>query len=61
MGDSVEHDVRGALAAGIRPVLLRREGAEPEGLPRGVPVLASLARLPGLLHQTSASSGPKRR
>jgi putative hydrolase of the HAD superfamily len=61
VGDSVEHDVRGALAAGIRPVLLRREGAEPEGLPRGVPVLASLARLPGLLHQTSASSGPKRR
>ncbi len=61
VGDSVKHDVRGALAAGIRPVLLRREGAEPGGLPRGVPVLASLAGLPGLLRQTSASSEPKRR
>jgi putative hydrolase of the HAD superfamily len=49
VGDSVEHDVRGALAAGIRPVLLRREGAEPEGRLPGVPVLPSLAGLPELL------------
>jgi putative hydrolase of the HAD superfamily len=45
VGDSVEHDVRGALAAGIRPVLLRREGAEPEGPPPGVPTISSLVDL----------------
>ncbi|MFI5005599.1 MAG: HAD family hydrolase [Solirubrobacterales bacterium] len=45
VGDSVEHDVRGALAAGIRPVLLRRGEAEPEEAPRGVPVISSLAEL----------------
>ncbi len=47
VGDSVEHDVCGALAAGIRPVLLRRGEAEPEpeeALP-GVPVISSLAEL----------------
>ncbi|HXB66437.1 MAG TPA: HAD-IA family hydrolase [Solirubrobacteraceae bacterium] len=27
VGDSIEHDVCGALAAGIKPVLLRRDGA----------------------------------
>jgi putative hydrolase of the HAD superfamily len=45
VGDSVEHDVRGALAAGIRPVLLRREGADPGEPPRGVPTISSLACL----------------
>ncbi len=47
VGDSVAHDVYGALAAGVRPVLLRREGAppEPEGLPPGVPTISSLTEL----------------
>jgi putative hydrolase of the HAD superfamily len=49
VGDSIEHDVRGALAAGIRPVLLRREEAASPPPPPGVPVIASLAELPGLL------------
>ncbi len=52
VGDSVEHDVRGALAAGIAPVLLRRPGAElaraPAGVPAGVPVISTLAELPPL-------------
>lgn len=45
VGDSIEHDVRGALAADVRPVLLRREGAEPGEPPARVPVIASLAEL----------------
>jgi putative hydrolase of the HAD superfamily len=39
VGDSVEHDVEGARAAGLRAVLIARNGAEP---PDGVPVVASL-------------------
>jgi putative hydrolase of the HAD superfamily len=46
VGDSIEHDVRGALAAGIRPVLLYRAEAEPEEEPPpGVPTISSLAEL----------------
>jgi putative hydrolase of the HAD superfamily len=49
VGDSVEHDVRGALAAGVRPVLLCREGSEPDPRPPsqllGAPVISSLAEL----------------
>jgi putative hydrolase of the HAD superfamily len=45
VGDSVEHDVRGALAAGVHPVLLRRGGAEPAESPTEVPVISSLAGL----------------
>jgi putative hydrolase of the HAD superfamily len=52
VGDSIEHDVHGALAAGIRPVLLRREDAEPDELPPGMPMIASLAQLPPLLGET---------
>jgi putative hydrolase of the HAD superfamily len=47
VGDSVEADVEGALAAGIRPVLLARAGAP--AVPPGVPVLAGLDALPGLV------------
>jgi putative hydrolase of the HAD superfamily len=43
-GDDVEADVRGALAAGLRAVLIARDGA-PEAVPAGVTVLPSLARL----------------
>ena len=45
VGDSIEHDIRGALAAGIRPVLLRRTGTEPEEPPPGVPTISSLTEL----------------
>jgi putative hydrolase of the HAD superfamily len=42
VGDSVEDDVVGALAAGIEPVLLSRDGRMP---PPGVPAIASLDEL----------------
>jgi putative hydrolase of the HAD superfamily len=47
VGDSVEADVEGALAAGIRPVLISRAG-EPPALD-GVPVIRSLDALPPLV------------
>jgi 2-haloalkanoic acid dehalogenase type II len=46
VGDSPSADVAGAAAAGIRPVLLQRDGTQPAG---GATVIASLAELPGLL------------
>jgi putative hydrolase of the HAD superfamily len=46
-GDSLAEDVEGARAAGIRPVLIARDG--PVATPRGVPVLAGLDGLPGLV------------
>jgi putative hydrolase of the HAD superfamily len=45
VGDSPAHDVRGALAAGIAPVLLRRADTEPVELPPGVPAISSLTEL----------------
>jgi putative hydrolase of the HAD superfamily len=45
VGDSLEADVAGAVAAGIRPVLIASGGRPPE-VPAGVPVVASLAELP---------------
>ena len=45
-GDSPEADAAGALEAGLRAVLVARDGAPP-ALP-GVPVIASLAELPDL-------------
>ena len=45
VGDSVEHDVRGARAAGIRAVLLARDGAAPPG----VPAIRSLGQLPDVI------------
>ena len=47
VGDSVEHDVLGARAAGVAAALVAREEVQP--VPDGVPVLASLAELPGLV------------
>lgn len=55
VGDSVAHDVAGALAAGLRPVLVARDGDEvrshDEGgaAPAGVPVVRDLRALPGLV------------
>jgi putative hydrolase of the HAD superfamily len=45
-GDSLEADVEGALAAGLRAVLVARDGAA--SAPAGVPVVRSLAELPAL-------------
>jgi putative hydrolase of the HAD superfamily len=42
VGDSLEHDVAGARASGLRAVLLRRDGGRG---PADVPVIASLAEL----------------
>jgi putative hydrolase of the HAD superfamily len=47
VGDTPEVDVTGALAAGLRPVLVARDG--PVAAPPGVPVLATLERLPALV------------
>ena len=44
VGDSAENDVRGARAAGVRAVLLAREGAPPGG----VDSVRSLAEVPSL-------------
>jgi putative hydrolase of the HAD superfamily len=45
VGDSPDNDVAGARAAGIRPVLVSREGAPPDG----VESIGTLADLPSLL------------
>ena len=43
-GDSLEHDVAGARAAGLRPVLVARAG-RPAGVPEDVAVIGSLTEL----------------
>jgi putative hydrolase of the HAD superfamily len=45
-GDSADADVKGALAAGLRAVLVARDGDV--AAPEGVPVVRSLADLPAL-------------
>jgi putative hydrolase of the HAD superfamily len=45
VGDSLENDVAGARAAGIRPVLVARDGSPPAG----VETIRSLVELPALL------------
>jgi putative hydrolase of the HAD superfamily len=47
VGDSPDADVRGALAAGLQPVLVARDGASAR-VPDGVPTIASLTELPEL-------------
>jgi putative hydrolase of the HAD superfamily len=47
VGDDVAADVEGALAAGIRPVLLARDGAR--AAPPGIPVIRGLDELPGIV------------
>jgi putative hydrolase of the HAD superfamily len=46
VGDTLDADFEGARAAGLDAVLLARDGAP---APAGVPTIASLAELPGLL------------
>ena len=49
VGDSVEHDVTGARAAGVEPVLVLRPGEPaPDAVPDGVTTIASLRELLGL-------------
>jgi len=45
VGDSIEHDVEGARAAGIRALLLRRGEADGESPYRGAPTIRSLGEL----------------
>jgi putative hydrolase of the HAD superfamily len=46
VGDSVEQDVAGALAAGIAPLLVARDGAEPDApVPSGVRTIPTLRPL----------------
>jgi putative hydrolase of the HAD superfamily len=53
VGDGLEEDVRGALAAGVEPIWLRRGGASGEAprgkAPPGVRVIGSLAELPDMV------------
>jgi HAD superfamily hydrolase (TIGR01662 family) len=53
VGDSLKHDVEGAMRVGMRGVLLHRAGgeypAEQELAARGVPVIRSLRELPNLV------------
>jgi putative hydrolase of the HAD superfamily len=56
VGDSIAHDIAGALAIGMRAVLLRRSGELPADLPAGLPVMTTLTDLPALLSATSDSS-----
>jgi putative hydrolase of the HAD superfamily len=53
VGDSLKHDVEGAMRIGMRGVLLHRAGgeypAERELAERGVPVIRSLEQLPNLV------------
>jgi putative hydrolase of the HAD superfamily len=58
VGDLVEADVEGARAAGIRPVLLAREGSVPAGA--AAPVIASLEALPALIAAPYPCSQPAR-
>ncbi len=55
VGDSLKHDVEGALAAGMRAVLLHRGEAPPPHVDqlerRGIPVIKSLTELPPLVLQ----------
>jgi len=59
VGDSVEHDVAGALAAGVEPLLLVRDGAETDAPPPpGVRTIATLRPLVELLDGVSVSFSP---
>ena len=49
VGDSLKHDIDGALAIGMRAVLLRRSGEVPADLPAGLPVIQTLTVLPSVI------------
>jgi phosphoserine phosphatase len=52
IGDSVGRDIEGALAAGLRPVWVNRNGVD--GGIDGVPAIRTLAELPALLSRRPA-------
>jgi HAD superfamily hydrolase (TIGR01662 family) len=55
VGDSLRHDIEGALRAGMRAVLVARgEAVPPRAAELGVPVIKSLRELPPLVLETSA-------
>ena len=54
VGDHLDRDVRGALGAGLRAALVDRQGAA--NAPEGVPVLADLGGILGLVESTSHAS-----
>ncbi|MGE3274708.1 MAG: HAD family hydrolase [Vicinamibacterales bacterium] len=58
VGDSLNADVKGALAAGMQAVLLRRSGEVPPEVPEGVPVIRALTELPGVLLERQGSTRP---
>lgn len=49
VGDSLKHDVHGALAAGLRAVWLRRAGDDSSDRPAHVPIIRRLDELPPLV------------
>ena len=49
VGDSMAHDIEGALQAGWSAVLLRRSGERPPNAPADLPMITTLAELPALL------------
>jgi HAD superfamily hydrolase (TIGR01662 family) len=49
VGDSLKADIEGAVAAGMRGILLRRSGEIPAALPEGVSVITSLRQLPAIV------------
>ena len=49
VGDSLKADIEGAIASGMRGILLRRSGDVPLTLPPGVTVITSLRDLPAIL------------
>jgi putative hydrolase of the HAD superfamily len=49
IGDSLKADIAGAIASGMRGILLRRSGERPPAIPDDVPVIHSLHDLPLLL------------
>jgi HAD superfamily hydrolase (TIGR01549 family) len=49
VGDSLKADIEGAVAAGLRGILLRRSGERPSSLPADVSIITSLHELPPLL------------
>ncbi len=54
VGDSLSHDVHGALNAGLRAVWLRRAGDDSIARPAGVPLIRKLQELPPLLWPDAA-------
>lgn len=56
IGDTLERDIAGARALGMRTVWLARDGRGDATVPDGTEVIGSLADLPGLLDAVSARS-----